>query len=93
MSSEGTIEDSPKVTNVDVRNATIDSADLTYVHLLQTENAEKQRITKAGKAIEKENNRSAVNLKLRELGIRNSRLAFKDETSNLPMSYSSPARR
>ncbi len=84
LSSEGTVEDSPKVTNVDVRNATIDSADLSYVHLRQTENAEKQRITKAGKAIEKENNRPAVNLKLRELDIRHSRLAFNDEASNPP---------
>ena len=60
LSSEGTVEDSPKVTNVDVRNATIESADLTYVHLRHTQNAEKQRITKAGKTIEKQNNRPAV---------------------------------
>jgi len=41
LSSDGTIEYSPKVTNVDVRNATIDSVNLTYSHLLQTESAEK----------------------------------------------------
>jgi hypothetical protein len=82
LSSEGNIEYSPKVTNVDVRSATIDSVDLTYVHARQTEVAEKQRINKVGKAIEKENNRPAVYIKLHELAIHNSRLAFNDETSD-----------
>jgi hypothetical protein len=84
LSSEGTIEYSPKVTNVDVRNATINSVDLTYVHLRQTAGAEKERVTKAGQTIEKENNRPAVNLKLAELDIRNSRLAFNNQSSDPP---------
>jgi hypothetical protein len=84
LSSEGTIEYSPKVTNVDVRNATINSVDLTYVHLRQTAGAEKERVTKAGQTIEKENNRPAVSLKLAELDIRNSRLAFNNQSSDPP---------
>jgi hypothetical protein len=82
LSSDGSIEYSPKVTNVDVHNATINSVDLTYLHLRQTQQAEKKRITEAGKTIEKENNRAAVNIKLRELDIRNSRLAFSDKASD-----------
>ena len=81
FSSEGSVEYSPKVTNVDVRKATIEAADLTYVHLRETQGAEKQRITQAGRTIEKQNNRPAVYIKLQELDIRNSRLAFDDETS------------
>jgi hypothetical protein len=38
----------------------------------------------AGKTIEKENNRPAVNIRLRELDIRNSRLAFNDKASDPP---------
>jgi len=75
------IQHSPKVTNVDVRKATVDSVDLTYVHLHQTQDAEKQRITQAGETIEKVNNRPAVYIKVHELDIRNSRLAFDDEAS------------
>src|SRR5215469_14052613 len=64
LSSEGTIEYSPKVTNVNVRRALIDSVDLTYIHQRQTAGAEKRRVTEAGKAIQKQNNRPAVNIKL-----------------------------
>ena len=84
LSSEGTIEYSPKVTNVDVRSAAIDSVDLTYVHQRQTAGAEKRRITEAGKAIQKQNNRPAVNIKLTELDIRNSRLGFDNRASDPP---------
>jgi Domain of Unknown Function (DUF748) len=84
LSSNGLLEYSPRVTNVDVRNATIDSVDLTYLSLPQTQEAEKERLTAAGKTIEKENNRPAVNTRLRELDIRNSRLAFNDKASDPP---------
>jgi Domain of Unknown Function (DUF748) len=84
LSSNGLLEYSPKVTNVDVRNATIDSVNLTYLSLPQTQKVEKERVTAAGKTIEKENNRPAVNIRLRELDIRNSRLAFNDKASDPP---------
>jgi hypothetical protein len=84
FSSEGTVEYSPKTTDVDVRELEIDTVDLTYVHLRQTQSAETQRITAAGKTIEKENNRPTVDLKLRQLDIRDSRLAFDNEASDPP---------
>jgi hypothetical protein len=82
LSSEGTIEYSPRVTNIDVRNATIDTVDVTYFHLRQTQKAETQRIETVGKTVEKENNRPAVNIRMRELDIRDSRLAFEDQASD-----------
>jgi hypothetical protein len=53
LSSDGTIEASSKVTNVKVRNATIDSVDLIYVHQSQTREAEERRAPQAGKSIQK----------------------------------------
>ncbi len=84
LSSEGTIEYSPKVTNIDVRNAKIDTVDFIYFHLRQTQNAETRRIETVGKTVEKENNRPAVNIRMRELDIRDSRLAFENEASDPP---------
>jgi len=57
LSSDGTLEYSPKVTNVNVRNATIDKVGITYYPLLQTRNAETRRIKTVGQTVEKENNR------------------------------------
>ena len=84
LSSDGSIEYSPRITNLKVRNVSIGSASLTYVHLAQTQGAEKERITKVGKTIQKENNRSAVNIEVQELDVRNSRLCFKDQDSDPP---------
>ncbi|MBV8056720.1 MAG: DUF748 domain-containing protein [Deltaproteobacteria bacterium] len=84
LSSTGTVEYSPTVTNVKVHNATIDSVNLSYVHQLQTRGAEKQRIIKVGKSIQKENNRPAVNVEVQELDIKNSRLEFKHQDSDPP---------
>src|ERR1700722_13923697 len=84
LSSAGTVEYSPKVTNIDVRNATIDTVDVTYLHLRQTQNAETRRIETVGKTVEKENNRPAVNIRMRELDIRESKLAFEDQVSEPP---------
>ena len=84
LSSDGSIEYSPRIANLKVRNISIGSASLTYVHLARTQSAEKERITKVGKTIQKENNRSAVNLEVQELDVRNSRLNFKDQDSDPP---------
>jgi hypothetical protein len=81
LSSEGSVEYSPKITDVDVHDAIIDGVDVTYVHKPGSEVVENQRITKAGRTIEKENNRPAVDIKLHEVEIRHSRLAFNDETA------------
>jgi Domain of Unknown Function (DUF748) len=82
LSSTGTVEYSPTVTNVKVQNATIDSVDLSYVHLSQTQDVEKQRVIKAGKTIEKQNNRPAVDIDVRELDINHGRLDFQNQKSD-----------
>ena len=82
LSSDGSVEYSPFITNVKVHQATIDTVDVTYVHTPQTQTAEKQRVTEVGKTIQKENNRPAVNVDVQALNINNSRLGFKDEASD-----------
>ena len=84
LSSDGFIEYSPKVTNVDIDNVSIDAINATYSHRPETERAEAKRINIAGNAVEKETNRRAVNIHIRELEIRRSRLAYDDQTSNPP---------
>ncbi len=84
FSSDGFIEYSPRVTNVDVHNVSIDAINATYSHLPETTKAEAKRINVAGKAVEKETNRRAVNIHIRELEIRRSRLAYDDRTGNPP---------
>ena len=86
LASDGSVEYSPKVTNVKVRKATIASVDLTYVHLPETNGIEKERISNVGKTVEKENNRPAVNLDVQELDLPDGRLTFKNEDSHEPYS-------
>lgn len=86
LASEGSVEYSPKVTNIKVRKATISSVDLTYVHMSPTSTIEKERISKVGKTVEKENNRPAVNLDLQELDLPDGRLAFKNQDPMAPYS-------
>jgi len=82
LSSSGSVESSPKVTSVNVREARIDGVNLTYLHLVRTNNAEKRRITKAGETVEHESNRPAVNIDLRTIRIRHSRISFKNSDSD-----------
>jgi hypothetical protein len=82
FSSNGWLEYSPKVTNVDVDKVTIDSIDVQYIHAPGTENAEAKRVDIAGQAIEKQNNRPAVNIKIRELEIKRSRFTFDDDIAD-----------
>ena len=84
FASKGFFEYSPKVTNFDVDNVTFDAINLTYTHRPETVHAEATRVKAAGKTIEKETNRRAVNIKVRDLDIKRSRLAFADRTSNPP---------
>ncbi len=84
FASDGFIEYSPKVTNVDVHNVTFDAINLTYSHRPGTAEAEATRIKTAGRTVEKENNRRAVNIKVREFDVKRSRLAFDDQTSRPP---------
>jgi hypothetical protein len=84
FASAGFVEYSPKVTNIDVHSVTFDAINLTYSHRPATEDAEAERIKTAGRTIQKETNRRAVNIKVRELHVQRSRLAFDDQTSKPP---------
>jgi hypothetical protein len=82
LSSSGLLEYSPKITRVDVDNATIEGVDVGYVHSPATKQAEAQRVTETGKQIEKQNNRPAVDVSVREFDITRSNFSFTDKTSN-----------
>jgi hypothetical protein len=84
FASDGLIEYSPKVTNIDVHNVTFDAINVVYTHRLETQNAEAKRIGAAGKVVEKETNRRAVNIKVDALDIKHSRVAFDDQISKPP---------
>jgi len=84
FSSDGFIEYSPTITNVDVNHITIDSIKATYTHWPETQKAEAKRIDVAGKAVEKETNRRAVNIDVHELQIKRSTLVYDNQTSDPP---------
>ncbi|HWJ39652.1 MAG TPA: DUF748 domain-containing protein, partial [Candidatus Limnocylindrales bacterium] len=82
LASNGLLEYSPKITRVEVDNATIDGVAVGYVHTPATQQAEAQRVKNAGKQIEKENNRPAVEISVQDLDINHSNFAYTDKTSN-----------
>jgi hypothetical protein len=82
LSSNGLLEYSPKITRVEVDNATIDGVDVGYVHTPATHVAEAKRVKEAGKQIEKQNNRAAVEIKVSDLDIVHSNFAYTDKTTN-----------
>jgi hypothetical protein len=82
LSSTGLIEYSPKIARVEVDRATIEGVSVNYVHTPLTEQAEAQRVKAAGKQVEKENNRVAVELKVHEFDVSRSRFSFVDETTD-----------
>jgi hypothetical protein len=82
LSSSGLLEYSPKVTRVDVDNATIEGVDIGYVHSPATQQAEAQRAKETGKQIEQQSNRPAVDISVREFDISHSNFSFTDKTSN-----------
>ncbi len=82
LSSSGLVEYSPKITRVNVDNATVDGVGVGYVHAPTTQQAEAQRAKEAGQQIEKENNRPAVDISVREFDITGSSFSFTDKTGN-----------
>jgi hypothetical protein len=82
LSSDGLLEYSPKITRVEVHNATIGAVNVGYVHSPATKEAEAKRVKETGKEIEKQNNRRAVDITVRELDILHSDFAYTDQTSN-----------
>jgi hypothetical protein len=82
LASDGLLEYSPKVTRVDVNNATIAGVAIGYVHSPATQKQEAQRVKETGNAIEAQNNRPAVDISVREFDINKSNFSYTDQTSN-----------
>jgi hypothetical protein len=82
LSSSGLVEYSPKMTRVQVHNATIDGVTVGYIHKPATERVEAQRVKAAGKQIEKQNNRPAVDIQVSELDITHSNFSYLDQTKD-----------
>jgi hypothetical protein len=82
LSSNGLVEYSPKVTRVLVDNATIDGVGIRYVHMLATQQAEARRVKETGKQIERQNNRPAVDIQVRELDVTHSSFSYADNTKD-----------
>ena len=82
LASDGLLEYSPKVTRVDVNNATIADVGIGYVHSPATQKQEAQRVKATGEQIEKQNNRPAVDIAVREFDIVHSNFSYTDQTGN-----------
>jgi hypothetical protein len=82
FSSNGLLEYSPKVTRVQVDNATINGVSIQYVRVPATQHAEAQRVNETGKQIEKQNNRPAVDLQVREFDVTHSSFSYTDKTKD-----------
>ncbi|MBV8358694.1 MAG: DUF748 domain-containing protein [Deltaproteobacteria bacterium] len=82
LSSNGLLEYSPKVTRVQVDNATIDGVGIQYVHAPATQHAEAQRAKETGNQIEKQNNRPAVDVQVREFDLTHSNFSYTDKTKD-----------
>jgi hypothetical protein len=82
LSSNGLIEYSPMITRVLVDNVGIAEVGVGYFHLPSTQQKEARRVKETGEQIEKQNNRAAVDIKVRELFITKSVFAYTDQTSN-----------
>jgi hypothetical protein len=82
LSSNGLLEYSPKVTRVQVDNATIDGVGIQDVHAPATQHAETQRVKETGKQIEKQNNRPAVDVQVREFDVTRSSFSYTDKTKD-----------
>src|SRR5216683_2785027 len=80
--SNGLLEYSPKVTRVQVDNATVDGVAVGYLHTPSTQQAEARRVKETGKQIEKQNNRPAVDISVGEFDVTHGSFSYTDKTSN-----------
>ncbi|HTW87803.1 MAG TPA: DUF748 domain-containing protein [Candidatus Binataceae bacterium] len=78
----GLAEYSPKITRVKIDYMKLEGLDLNYVHTAATEQAEVRRVKAAGQQVEKQNNRPAVDIDVRELDITDSNFSYTDQASN-----------
>jgi hypothetical protein len=79
INGNGWLEYSPKIARLEVDKGSLDGLDLTYVHTAQTAAQESQRVTTAGKTIEKENNREAVIIQVKDFDVNHSNFAFQNQ--------------
>jgi len=82
LASNGLVEYSPKTTKVLVDNATIDQVAIGYLHAPATQREEAKRVEEAGKQIEKQNNRAAVDINVNQFDVTHSSFSYTDQTSN-----------
>jgi hypothetical protein len=82
LASNGLIEHSPRITRVVIDNVGITDVVVGYVHSPATQKQEVQRVKESGKQIEKQNNRSAVDIQVHEFNIKRSAFAYTDQTTS-----------
>jgi hypothetical protein len=82
LSSDGLIEYSPMITRVLVDNVGISDVGVSYLHLPNTQQKEAERVKETGEQIEKQNNRPAVDIKVRELAVTKSVFTYTDQTTS-----------
>lgn len=78
----GLAEYSPKITRVKIDDMKLEGVGVNYVHMPATEQAEARRVKAAGRQIEKQNNRQAVEINVSELDITHSNFSYTDKTKN-----------
>jgi hypothetical protein len=90
FASDGFIEYSPRVTNIDVHNVTFDRIKVTYIHRPETKNAEAKRIEVAGKTVKKRRIGARSILKSRSSTLNAAFLCSTTRTAIRPLNSSSP---
>jgi len=82
LASDGLLEYSPKLTRVEVNNATIADVGVGCIHSPATQQQEAQRAKETGEQIEKQNNRPAVDITVRAFDVNHSDFSYADRTGN-----------
>lgn len=84
MSISGSLEHSPKITDVNVASVDIDGMDANYVHLPQTAAEEKRRVREAATTAGELSNEPRTRVRIGGLNIRNSIVGYTDKTADPP---------
>jgi len=82
LDSDGVVEYSAGISRVEVRQATIDSANAVYIHQSATARAEARRGEEIAQAAERANNASNLILTVHQANLIRSTLAYRDDTSS-----------
>lgn len=84
LSTKGSLEYSPRITDVNVASVDIDGMDANYLHLPQTAGEEKQRVRKAATIVGEYSNEPGTRVRIGGLNIRNSVVGYTDRTADPP---------